>query len=85
MGSSMAPSHVSLIDTEQLKSRSLRFQRLPFRNSTELGYMLLLKINRKLTMGSPMVYVTFDLERSRSRSLRLYQDFEVIYLVTELI
>ncbi len=41
--------------------------------------MLLLDTNRKLYMGSPMTLSHFDIERSKSRSVR----FEALYPVKQ--
>ncbi len=58
---------------EKSTPRSLRFQSLISRKGAELGPILILTINRKPYMASPMVLsnLTFtDLQRSKSRSLR---------------
>ncbi len=63
MESPMEASHLTLSDLERSKSRSLRFQSLISRKGAQLGPMLLLNINRKPYMGSPMtINVKFDLE-----------------------
>ncbi len=69
----MTLSHLTLSDLERSNSRSLTFQSLISCNGAGLGYMLLLNINRKAYMGSPMTlsHLTLsDLERSKSRSLK---------------
>ncbi len=74
MGSPMTLSHLTLSDLERSNSRSLTFRSLISCISckgAELGYMLLLNINRK-AYESPMSssHLTLsDLERSNSRSL----------------
>ena len=68
----MAPSNLTLSDLERLNSRSIRFQSIISRKGTKLGHMLLLTINRKPYMASPMTPSLLplnDLERSNSRSL----------------
>ena len=68
MESQKTPSHLTLSDLERLKSRCLISCKGP-----ELVHMLLLNINRKPYMGSPMTLSDLtlsDLERSKSRSLR---------------
>ena len=65
-------SHLTLSDLETSKSRSFRFRSLMSCKGAELGHMLLLNINRKPCMGSPMTpsHLTLsDLEKSKSRSL----------------
>ncbi len=72
MESPTARLDLTLSDLERLKSRSRRFQILMSRNGAKLGPMLLLTINRKQDIASPMTpgHLTFsDLERSKSRSL----------------
>ncbi len=69
----MTPSHLTLSALERLKSRSLGFRTLISCKGAELGHMLLLNINRKAYMGTPMTlsHLTLsDLERSISRLLR---------------
>ncbi len=65
----MTLSILTLSDLERSKSRSLAFQSLISRKGAELGYMLLLTINRKPHMGSPLAFshlTLSDLERSKS-------------------
>ncbi len=76
----MTPSHLTLSDLERSKSRSMRFRSLTHasRKGAELGHMLLLNINRKGYMGSPMTlsHLTLsDLEKSNSRSLRFLKPY----------
>ena len=69
----MALSHLTLSDIERSKSRSLSFRNLISQKGANLGHMLLLNINRKPYMGSPIAlsHLTLsDLERSRSRPPR---------------
>ena len=57
---------------ERSISGSLRFRKLTSRKGAELGHMLLLNINRKHYMGSPMTLSDLavnDPERSKSRPL----------------
>ena len=66
----MAPSEWS--DLERSKSMSFGFQTLLSHKEAELGAMLLLAINRKAYMASPMTSSLLTLsesERSKSRSL----------------
>ncbi len=68
MGSSMALSHLTLGDLEGPGSRSLRFQCLISRKRAELGLILVLTINSKPDVGSPMAAsdVTLnDIQRSK--------------------
>ncbi len=58
---------------ERSNSRSIRFQSVISRKGSKLGPMLLLTINRKPYIASPMtpsLLTLSDLERSKSRSLR---------------
>ena len=57
----MALSHLTLSDLERARSRLLIFQSLISRKGAELDSILLLNINRKPHMGSPMT-VKCDLE-----------------------
>ena len=69
----MAPSHLTLRNPERSKPRSLRFGSFISRKAAQLGPMLLLNIDRKPYMWSPMSssHLTLsDLERSKSRSRR---------------
>ncbi len=73
MASLMTSSLFDLERLERSKSRSLRFQSLISRKGAELGPMLVLTINRKPYMVSPMVLSNLtltDLEWSKSMSLR---------------
>ncbi len=54
MGSTMAPINLTLNDLERSNSRSPKFRRLISRKGAELGPMLLLNINRKSYMWSPI-------------------------------
>ncbi len=54
MASRMTSSLLTLSDPERSKSRSLGFQSLISRKGAELGLMLLLTINRKPYMASPV-------------------------------
>ncbi len=69
MTSPMTSSHLPLSDLERPNSRSLRFRRLMSSKGAELGHMLLLNIDRKAYMGSPMT---------------LHSHFQALYLVKEL-
>ncbi len=69
----MTSSHLTLSDVQRSNSRSLTFCSLIYHKGAELGHMLLLNINRKAYVGSPMTlsHLTLsDLERSKSRSLK---------------
>ena len=71
----MTSSILTLSDLERSKSRSVGFQSLISRKGAELGHMLLLAINRKPCMASPMTpsHLTLsDPEWSKSRSLRFW-------------
>ena len=64
---------LTLNDLGRLKSRSPRFQSLISRNRAKVGPMLLLTINMKVYVASPITpwYLALsDLERSKSRSHR---------------
>ncbi len=50
----MTPSLLTLSDLERSKSRSLRFQSLISRKGVKLGPTLLLTMNRKPYIASPM-------------------------------
>ena len=66
MASLITSSLWTLGDLERSKSKSLRFQSLISRKGAELGPMLLLTINRKPYMASPMtssILTLSDLER----------------------
>ncbi len=68
----MTPSHLTLRDPERSKSRSLRFQSLISSKGADLDPMLVLTINTKPYMASPMALSNLtltDLEMSKSRSL----------------
>ena len=69
----MAPSDLTLSDLERSYSRSIRFQSgIPCKGA-KLGPKLILTINRKPYMASPMtssVLTLSDLERLNSRSIR---------------
>ena len=81
--------HLFLSDLERSKSRPLRFRSLMSCKGSELGHMLLLTINRKAYMVSPMTlsHLTLsDFERSNSRSLRFrslitYKGAELVYIL----
>ena len=69
----MAPSDLTLSDLERSNSRSIRFQSVISREGAQLGHMLLLTINRKPYMASPItpsLLTLSDLERSKPKSLR---------------
>ncbi len=69
----MTPSHSTLSGLGRSQSRSLRFRSLLSCKGADLGHMLLLNINRKAYMWSPITlsHLTLsDLERPNSRSLR---------------
>ena len=51
---SLMTSHFTLSDLERSSSKSLRFQSLISCKGAELSHILLLKINRKAYMGSPV-------------------------------
>ncbi len=63
-------------------SRSLRFRKLISRKGAELGHMLLLNINRKPYMASPMTLSHLTLNDLESQS-QGHSDFEVLYLVKD--
>ena len=71
MASPMSSLVLTLSDLERSTSRSLGFQCLISRKGAELGPMLLLIINRKPYMASPMTsLLTLSVPgRSKSRSL----------------
>ncbi len=76
LASPMTSSYLTLSKLERSKSRSLRFRSFVSYKRAVLGHILLLNINRKAYMGSPLV-ITFglsDLEMSmlRSQSLNAY-------------
>ncbi len=54
MGTPMTLSHLTLSDLERSNARSLRFCSLIACKQAELGHKLLLNINRKTYMGTPM-------------------------------
>ncbi len=60
MGSPMPLSSLTLSDLERSKSRSLRFRSLISCKGAYLGSMLLLNINRKPYMDSPMALSNFE-------------------------
>ena len=69
----MAPSDLTLSDLERSNSRSIRFQSVISHKGAKSGPMLLLTINRKSYMASPMtppLMTLSNLERSKSSSLR---------------
>ena len=71
----MTPSFLTLSDFERSTSRSLGFQCLISRKGVELGPMLLLIINRKPYMASPMTssLLCFSVPgRSKSKSLEFW-------------
>ena len=77
MGSPTAPLDFTLSDLklqlERSNSRSLRYRSFISCKGPELGHMLLLNINRKPYMGSPIApshLILCHLERSKSGSLR---------------
>ena len=71
-----------LSDLDSSVSRSPIFQSLISYKEAELGHMLLLNINRKECMESPLVqlHLTFLDLKHRSQG---YSDFEGLYLVKE--
>ncbi len=74
-------SLLTLIDLERSKSMSVRFQSLISHKGDELGPLLLLTINRKPYMASPMALSNLtltDIKRSKSRSLR-FSAVEYLY------
>ncbi len=74
----MTPSHLTLSDLERSKSMSLRFRSLICYKAAEFGHMLLLNINRKSYMGSPVTlsHLTFS-------DLKGHSDSKPLYLVKE--
>ncbi len=62
MTSSMTLSHLTLSDLERSYSMSLRFRRPISCKGAELGYMLLLNINRKANMWSQMTQSDLTLQ-----------------------
>ncbi len=75
MGSALALSHLTLNDFEWAKSRSLRFRSIISRKGAELGHMLLLNINRKAYMGSPLVRLHLTLLTLKGQC-QCYSDYE---------
>ncbi len=69
MLSDMTPSHLTLSDLERSRSWSLGFQSLISRNAAKLGLMLLLTINKKPYMGSPITpsHLTYSESNSTIR------------------
>ena len=70
----MTLSHLTLCDLERSNSRSLGFRSFIYCKVAELRHMLLLEINGRAYMGSPMTlsHLTLgDLERS-SQDLKHY-------------
>ena len=55
MESPMTPSNLTLRDIKRSKSGSLEFRTFISCKRSELGHMLLLKIDRKAYMGSSLV------------------------------
>ncbi len=69
----MALLGLTLSDLQRSKSRSLRFQSVISRIGSELRPMLLLIMNKRAYMASPMtspLLTLRQLERSKSRSLK---------------
>ena len=64
-------------------SRSLRFRGLIFCEGAELGHKLLLNINRKAYMESPMTSSHMTLSDLEGQ-IQGKSDFEALYLATEL-
>ena len=77
----MTPSLLSLSDLERSKSRPLRFQSLISRKGAELGPILLLIINRKPYMASPMTSSLLTLSDLKGQR-QVHSDF-TLYLVKE--
>ena len=82
MGSPMTLSLLTSSDPERSNSRSLTFPGLISCEGAELHHKLLLNINEKAYMESPMTsHMTFsDLEGQ----IQGHSDFETLYLVKEL-
>ncbi len=78
----MAPLHLTLSDLERSKSRSLRFQSLISRKGAQLGPVLLLNINKKPYMGSPMAPSHLTLSDLKGQT-QGHQDFDALYLAKE--
>ncbi len=76
----MAPLDLTLSDIEMSNSRSLGFWSLVFRKGAYLGPMLVLIINKKPYMESPMVPSHLIL-KGQSQG---HSDFEALYIVNEL-
>ncbi len=78
----MALSDLTLSDLERSKSRSLRFQSVISREGAKLGPMLLLTINRKPYMASPMTPSLLTLRDLKGQN-QGQSDFKVLYLIKE--
>ncbi len=70
MGRPTVPSDVTLSDPERSKSKPFTFGSVIAHKRGELDFTLLLVTNRKSIYGESNGTITFDLERSKSRSLR---------------
>ncbi len=77
MACPMISSHLLLSDLEMSNSRSLRFQTL---KGAELDHFLLLDINRKAYMGSP---VTLSRWVTLKGQIQGHSNFEALNLVKE--
>ncbi len=76
----MTLSHLTLSDLARSNSRSLRFRSFISCEGAELGHKLLLNINRKAYMASPMTSSHMTLKGQ----IQGHSDFEALYLVKEL-
>ncbi len=79
----MAPSHVTLIDLGRIKVKvtEISMSYISYR-STVIGHMLLLNINRKVCMGSPMALWHLTLGDLEGQA-RGHLDLEALHLVNE--
>ena len=68
---------MTLNDHERLMSRSLRFLAFISQEGAELGYMLLLSVNKKPYTRSPMASLTLVILKGQSQG---YSDVEALYL-----
>ncbi len=84
MTSPMTLSHLTMSDLERSSSRSLRFWNLISCKGAELGHMLLLNINRKAYMESPMTSSHIWPWVTLKGQIQGQSDSEALYLVKEL-
>ncbi len=83
VGSYIGVITFDLSDLDRSEWRSFRFRSIISRKGAELGYMLLLNINRKVLWGS-IGAIAFDFRAlERSRHCQGHFDFKRLYLVKE--